>query len=436
MFPRSALLDTDPPALRLAESWTRRSLVSGSLAALSVGVGKSSAARTTETLNSPDGGKLPPIPGRTWHQLRRGLERAFSTFETGGNARVAFLGGSITASSGWRDLVMEDLKRRFPKTTFEFIAAGIPSLGSTPHAFRLERDVLGKGPLDLLFVEAAVNDSTNGFPAVEQVRGMEGLVRHVRRARAETDVVLLHFADPEKLADYRGGRTPEVIESHERVAERYGAPSIDLAREVHDRIDAGQFSWDRDFKDLHPAPFGHQLYAASVRRLFDEAKSRVRPGTPVRGHELPAPLDADCYDRGRLVAPSAATGLTGFDLAASWRPTEGDRSGTRPGFVQVPMLVADQPGGKLSLEFEGTAIGLFVISGPDVGQVRWSVDGGPAAVVDLMTRWSNALHLPWAKMLAAGLTPGKHRLELVTEKSPTNPKPRSAVRIVHFLVNG
>ena len=76
--------------------------------------------------------------------------------------RVAFLGGSITYNSGWRDSVMQYLEDRFPETVFEFVSAGIPSMGSTPAAFRLSRDVLDNGPVDLLFEEAAVNDATNG----------------------------------------------------------------------------------------------------------------------------------------------------------------------------------------------------------------------------------------------------------------------------------
>ncbi len=51
---------------------------------------------------------------------------------------VAFLGGSITAMRGWRDMIKEDLKQRFPETEFDFIEAGLPSAGSTPHAFVLK----------------------------------------------------------------------------------------------------------------------------------------------------------------------------------------------------------------------------------------------------------------------------------------------------------
>ncbi len=70
--------------------------------------------------------------GYDYFALRGGLNRCRGKFEQEKTGRVAFLGGSITAASGWRDQVCEELKRRFPETRFEFINAGIPSLGSTP----------------------------------------------------------------------------------------------------------------------------------------------------------------------------------------------------------------------------------------------------------------------------------------------------------------
>ncbi len=202
--------------------------------------------------------------GYDYHRLRDGLQNAARKFSQQRTGRVAFLGGSITAGKGWRDLVCEDLQRRFPETKFEFINAGISSLGSTPGAFRFERDVLAEGPIDLLFEEAAVNDDTNGFNDVEQIRGMEGIVRHARIANPAMDIVLLHFVDPGKIESYNRSIIPSVIVNHEQVAERYRLPSIDLAKEVTERIRAGEFEWDKDFKNLHPSPFGHQLYARSI----------------------------------------------------------------------------------------------------------------------------------------------------------------------------
>ena len=58
---------------------------------------------------------------------------------------------------------------------------------------------------------------------------------------------------------------------HERVARHYQTASINLALEVTQRINAGEFTWKRDFKNLHPSPFGHKLYLNSIKRLFDYA---------------------------------------------------------------------------------------------------------------------------------------------------------------------
>ena len=100
-----------------------------------------------------------------------------------------------------------------------------------PGAFRLTDDVLSKGKVDLLFVEAAVNDDTNGFSAIEQVRGMEGIVRHALVSNPSMDIMMLHFIyDPfiPKLAK----ADADVILNHERVANHYLLPSVNLASEI------------------------------------------------------------------------------------------------------------------------------------------------------------------------------------------------------------
>ncbi len=191
--------------------------------------------------------------GHDYFALRGGLENCRIRFEREKAGRVAFLGGSITEGDGWRNLVCKDLQARFPDTKFDFINAGISSTGSTPGAFRLLRDVFARGQVDLLFEEAAVNDDTNAYSDAAQIRGMEGIVRHARQVNPEIDIVLLHFVDPGKMKQINAGQTPAVIANHEKVANYYQAPSIDLARKVTERIRAGEFTWEKDFRDLHPA---------------------------------------------------------------------------------------------------------------------------------------------------------------------------------------
>ncbi len=385
---------------------------------------------------------LPDVPirepqtpyGYDYFVLRSGLGNCRIRFVTEKRGRVAFLGGSITAGGGWRDMVCEELQRRFPQTEFDFINAGIPSYGSTPDAFRFARDVLKNGTVDLLFAEAAVNDDTNAFPPVEQVRGMEGIVRQARLANPEMDIVLLHFADPGKVAETLAGRTPEVIVSHERVAEHYAVPSINLAREVAERIHAGEFSWEKDFVDLHPSPFGHGVYFRSICRLFDAAWPQpMADGAATTAYPLPAePLDPNSYLRGRLVGIDQAELVDGWHIDPAWRPTDG--ADTR--IADVPVLIAEAPGATLKLSFSGTAVGMFVAAGPDAGIVESSIDGGPWVQHDLFTPWSSGLHLNWTTMLASDLPDGPHELTLRTAETRNPGSKGTAARITDFLVNG
>ena len=375
--------------------------------------------------------------GYDYFSVRGGLANCRATFAQTGQGRVAFLGGSITAGGGWREHTCNELKQRFPQTQFDFINAGISSFGSVPGAFRFQRDVLGRGPVDLLFVEAAVNDEVNGQSDVNQVRGMEGIVRQARLANPVMDIVMLQFADPAKLKEIGEGRVPAVIANHEQVAVHYAVPSINLALEVAERIHAGEFTWEKDFRDLHPSPFGHTLYANAIRRLFAAVWASPLPlAAAVQPYALPAqPVDEKSFFHGHLVDIGQAVLENGWRIDPCWEAT--DKAGTRAGFVKVPMLVAEQPGARLRLTFNGNAVGVFVAAGPDAGTLEYRVDGGPVETCDLFfVPYSAGLHLNCGYLFTNDLAAGEHEIAL-TMSATANPKSTGhAARITHFLVNG
>jgi sialidase-1 len=363
---------------------------------------------------------------REYFMLRKGLGNSFVKFAKEKTGRVAFLGGSITFNPGWRDTVMRYLQQRFPDTKFDFIAAGSPSLGSVPHAFRLENDVLARGPVDLVFVEAAVNDHNHdGDPnqAALALRGMEGVVRHLRTTNALTDVVEMHFIHNIHFKTWNERKVPYTIAAHERVAEHYGCPSLNLSLEVNDRINAKELTWAGDFRDLHPSPYGQQLYANSITRMLDAACTDSVP--TVRPHLCPTPLDAQSYFRGRFGDVRTARIISGFTLVPNWKPLKG--GGTRDGYVNVPALVGEAAGAEFEYSFEGTTAGLMITSGPDAGTIEFTVDGGLWKQAKTRTQWSGDLHLPWALMLDDALKPGKHtvRVRIAT----------GALRVFHLLLN-
>ncbi len=375
-----------------------------------------------------------PLHSSDYHNHRMGIRNSFIKFQLKKKGRVAFLGGSITHNGGWRDSICNYLQLRFPDTEFEFINAGIPSMGSTPAAFRLERDILATGPVDLLFEEAAVNDATNGRSSQEQIRAMEGIVRHVRRANPATDIVFMHFVDPEKVETYRSGQVPEVIQNHEKVAAHYGLSTINLAKEVTDRIDNGEFTWENDFIDLHPSPFGQGVYARSVISLLEKAWSEdVAKGDNISLYPQPEPLDKMCYENGKLLLAENAIIIRGWEMIENWTPEDGKR--TRPNYVNVPMLAGQRENSLLEFRFTGNAVGIAVAAGPDAGIIEYRINDSDWLKQDLLTRWSTSLHLPTYFTLAAGLPDGNHTLKLriIGDKNPLSTG--TACRIRYFFVN-
>jgi lysophospholipase L1-like esterase len=387
-------------------------------------VAATSAAEASAAATSVFGGKV---------HVRGEFQNARVAFERRGKGTVAFIGGSITEMNGYRPMACEILQRRFPKTAFTFINAGISSTCSTTGAFRFESDVLSKGPVDLLFVEFAVNDDQDAHHTrAACIRGMEGIIRHARQANPETDIVMTFFANESILKTLRGGQTPLTIEAHTAVADAYQVPTLHLAQEVADEIQAGALTWEQ-YGGVHPAPRGNAICARMIDELFSRAWAKPLP-REIAATPLPvprAPLDPQSYANGRFVGPGAATVKQGWALGVpDWSALKG---GKRAQFTSVPMLCATEPGAELALAFSGSAVGAYIVAGPDAGTVEASVDNGPFQKTNLYHAYSKGLHYPRTVMFAVGLPEGPHTLTL--RVSPDTQSDGHAARIIQFVAN-
>ncbi len=367
-------------------------------------------------------------------QFRGHLDNARAKFERQKQGTVAFLGGSITEMEGYRPLVCSFLQKRFPETKFKFIAAGIGSTCSTTGAFRLDRDVLSEGPVDLFFVEFAVNDDQDAHHTrAECIRGLEGILRHARLQNPAMDIVVTFFVNPTMLKTLQEGQVPLTIAAHTAVAQHYQISTINLAKEVADEITAGQLTW-KQYGGVHPAPFGNAIAAKMIEELFARARwdQPLPADAKPAAHALPpAPLDPLNYAAGRFMDPKLAQIKQGWKLEIpDWKKLPGSK---RSRYTSIPMLCATTPGAEATLDFEGTAIGAFIVAGPDAGIAEASLDGGPFRTVDLFHSYSQGLHYPRTVLLGAELKPGKHTLTL---RIAANTKSAGhAMRIMQFTVN-
>jgi lysophospholipase L1-like esterase len=367
-------------------------------------------------------------------KFRGSLANSRAVFEGAGKGHVAFLGGSITEMNGYRPMVCADLQQRFPKTAFTFTAAGISSTCSTTGAFRLQEHVLDQGPVDLFFVEFAVNDDQDAHHTRQEcIRGLEGIIRHVRRHNPAADIVVTHFVNEGMLQTFKKGQEPLSSRSHNEVLRHYQISGIELNREIFERIEAGALTW-KQFGGVHPAPPGNRICANLIDRLLSQAWAEPLPAaarpTP---HALPAPLDPHNYERGRFLDPAAAELAPGWTIETpEWSKLKG---GHRARFDREKLLCSTTPGAELRLKFEGRAIGIFLLAGPDAGALEASVDGAPFERFDLYHAYSAGLHYPRSIMFAADLVPGPHVLTLRLSGEKNAAAIGTAARILKFCVN-
>ena len=374
-------------------------------------------------------------------RLREPLVNSLKAITDRKRATVAFIGGSITEMDGYRPMVSKWLESSFPETQFDFVNAGISSTCSTTGAFRLERDVLSSNP-DLILIEFAVNDDQDASHSREAcIRGMEGIIRHIKREHPSTDLVVTYFVNPPMLETWQQGKTPLSVAAHEQVMEHYGVSSVVLAKEIADRITAGSFTW-KEYGGTHPAPAGNQIAANLVQDLLDTAwhlnkNLRIEEDTETKPEDavksLRKPIDPNSYQSGKL------TEVTEAKIDADWTVGIPDwkslRGSMRSRFENLTFLHASKVDAELSLDFDGSAIGLFILAGPDAGQVEYSVDGQPFKTKDLYHRFSKGLHYPRTVMLEDQLGDGPHVIKMRVGKKAERENAGTAIRIMAFATN-
>lgn len=379
-------------------------------------------------LNAEKPKNLPDVSTQHIH-LRGSYQNSKQKLEADKTGHVAFLGGSITEMNGYRPMVCQFLEKTFPKTKFQFTNAGISSTCSNTGAFRTKRDVLSQGPVDLFFVEFAVNDDQDaGHSATAAVQGMEGVIAQIRNHNPYADIVMVHFVNPSMLKTIQEKKRPLSSSSHERVAKHYQISTIDLASEVARLIDANQLTW-KQFGGTHPAPFGNAICATMIEKLLTQAWQKK--GERAQHASPKEPLDPFSFRNGRLININNAKLKSGWTIEfPEWNSIPGSK---RSRFTSIPMLSATEAGSEMELAFEGTALGVYVVAGPDAGILEVSIDDGPFQPFDLYHNYSKGLHYPRSVVFDSQLKPGKHHAKIrLSEKSSSK---GHAARIMSFVGN-
>jgi len=376
------------------------------------------------------------IVGNRNFTLRGDMRNSRIQFERRKRGHVAFIGGSITEMDGYRPKVCAMLKERFPETEFTFTDAGISSTCSDTGAFRLERDVLSKGPLDLFFVEFAVNDDQDGVISYDDaLRGMEGVIAQARAHNSHVDIVMTFFVNENILRKLRQGKTTDSISAHGKVAAHYRVSVNNLAQELADLVNAGRMDWKK-FGGTHPNDYGNTMCATMIRNALLEAWAKPLPaGAEPETHPVVALIDEKSYSKGRFLPFSDVKVDEGWQKGVpDWRKES--KGMVRPRFRKSPMIHSSTARSKLTIDFTGTAIGAYVLAGPDTGIIKCTVDGDQTREIDTLHHYSG-FNYPMTVMFFNELDGGEHTLELeILDNRPGRMKRGgTAFRALSFVGN-
>ncbi len=322
---------------------------------------------------------------------RNGLPNFFAKANTpGAEIKIGYLGGSITAQTGWRPKTLAHFQKTFPQAKFSEINAAIGGTGSDLGVFRLKQDVLDLKP-DLMFVEFAVND---GGASPEQIfRCMEGIVRQTWKALPECDICFVYTLTEALAPAMIDGKFQRSASAMEKIADHYGIPSIHMGMEVARLAKEGKLLWKAKLPktdeeknalgdkfvfapdSVHPhVETGHELYLAAIVRSLDPIQKASKAPAP---HAVGTPFIATNYEQAKLLPITAAKLSAGFKLLDSKTDEFGKRWASRMSALHK----ATQPGETITFQFKGTRCSIYDLVGPDCGQVIISLDDQPARIV-------------------------------------------------------
>lgn len=319
----------------------------------------------------------------------------------GDRITLAFLGGSITQGSVssqytncYAYLVYDWFVRRFPKTAFTYVNAGVGGTTSQFGVSRVEEDVLAFKP-DFVIIEFSVNDENTDFFQ----ETYEGLVRKVYGNPFAPAVLLVHNIF------YDSGISAE--EKHREIGAHYQLPSVSMRPTVYAQAASGVIQ-NREITpdDLHPNSDGHALLAEVITDCLDNIYRQM--DEEEQPFSMPEPLTENAYESAkRLQNHNCDPICQGF--LADDTPKKYVNDMFRGGWT------ATKKGAKITFEVEGTEIAVQYrksVKQPApvaVAVVDGDEENGIVLDANFEDTWGDCLYID---TLAHHMPMGVHKVEI------------------------
>lgn len=349
---------------------------------------------------------------------RNPLKHTLDKVEKNETVNVVFFGGSVTAGYGatkqdetsWRaiagDYIKELVKQKGSTATVQTMNKAAGETGTFLGAYRTPHDIVTQNP-DLLFVEYAINDSYTNSSYEDSMAQMETIVREVKTACPECDIVFVITTDSLKLLDARDGKLHENALAHIEVAKHYGISTIRVGQALASLLPEGSLTYEAVYDfwagtddaskedgyaiDVsHPNDKGYAVYADVVCEFLraefqgenqnQKISVNVKDQTTIVSNHLFDGNRTIVYGDGSMIENSAGTlsleqmlnqdeNAVGFFYDET--PTYIGGNSKYTGVLRLQKNVK----GVISFAFTGTELSMFadIASG---SEITYSLDGG------------------------------------------------------------
>lgn len=295
-------------------------------------------------------------------QSRAGLGSLQSKL-TSGICKIAYMGSSVTVQKeGYRPYLQQWFRDYFGTDHLE-IAAGIGGVGSMTGVFTMNEDVVQYRP-DLCFVEYMVSDRENRrTPANKIEKVVEGIVRKLLFINCE--VIFLYRYIEKNGVDRLYEKT---MLKHERVADHYGIPSINLCQYIQETyLDSNLYTHEDLFKDLtHTTTKGSELIAKCISDSFLQILEKPQTEIGIARNEI-QPIHSDHYGNTEILYINQ-TMIKDQDRYQIGKCS--DRVKNHTGKLKDYTYFEIDSQNEIQFSIQGELIGMMVVVGQDSGVVE------------------------------------------------------------------
>ena len=361
------------------------------------------------------------IAPETWYErnqfskyinYRKPLNNTYKKLTEDKELKVVYYGGSMTNGSGlkepyeksWRVQTGKWIADNFPNATVTNVNRALGESGSYLGVHRMKLDIIPTKP-DLLFFEYSINDRYFGTSYEETCIQVETLLRELKQALPETDIVFVLVTDKGCLTDYNiYGKFHPQAQAHEDMAAKYGYSTLQVGMRLAEYV-----NYDPDIFAMHAVDSvhlkesGYKLYYDVIEEfMYNSLFCTDYEGLRERNEELLPVQSAHLMDGNRtqhqptpeLLAKSEALGGKGVTRKDGLYFDTSETIGT---------FILDSTEDIFAFEFEGTDA-VFWCNYYSKHKFLVSIDGSDYNVV------AGSSHAP--ARIISGLQSGKHIVKI------------------------